>query len=276
MLSLLIAALIIFPTALGNGGFENVFNFDVLGWYALLYIVSVIIIRILLTFLPSIGYMALAVLAIVSYYAGASFQYSVNGMERYVVTTHTPLVQVEMLRQNGVKNGAVRVTNMGDDILREVYLVCHAAYDNGQVIERTFTRGIGAIRMFKGNKVEFQAVDRSDQTRFSMNPNTIACAVDTAQFSANPAKDFSVTAMYDDNTLRNKFDVTNNGAYSVRDIQVTCTNMLGRQVEVPALPTYKVDVVNRTVVKPGETVRYTAAGVNSEMTNCQVSNAIRM
>jgi len=273
MLQVVIALVIFIGTAIGNNGFANMFTFNLLGWYTILFVVSFLLLRFAIHFgLRNWALIIWVGLAFASYIGGESFKYSVNSSPVRQEVGVESQVQVQMLRTNGIKTGMVRVTNMSDDFLKEVRIVCRAAYDDGKIIDRTFKTGIGGVLMQKGESKEFSAMSNTTMREFFVNPQTIACSVDYADFSQRVAYDISVASSY--KNFKNFFEYTNNGTVPVKNVQIACAmdNQVTRAVVT--MPVQQVDMRNETVINPGQTVKYYGVGASPRVGNCKVVNAV--
>src|SRR5690606_38950308 len=138
--------------------------------------------------------------------------------------------------------------------------------------DRTFKTGIGGVLMQKGESKEFSAMSNTTMREFFVNPQTIACSVDYADFSQRVAYDISVASSY--KNFNNFFEYTNNGTVPVKNVQIACAmdNQVTRAVVT--MPVQQVDMRNETVINPGQTVKYYGVGASPRVGNCKVVNAV--
>lgn len=271
MLHAIIAVTIVLATWLGGAPVSQIFSAKFALWFIVLWLVSVVIIRLFRT--VRFGFFAWATFVAVifiSYMTGGTFKYFFNDMPTLTVTENIP-VEIKQVGRSGV----IAFTNLSDKPLNRLEVECTLYYDNGTPVDYLFKSGTGGRTAYaKGFGGQFNVVDNMNFAKFRSSPDTMRCKATEAMF-IEPVH-FKTKLNFERNLrdFKTDFYVTNLDTVAIKNVQFQCVNNKGRSMKVNAFPAYLTDVREDTIIGAGETVKFVSDEANWIYTSCYISNAI--
>ncbi len=200
--------------------------------------------------------LAVAVYAI--YTMGTLTHLYVPAQRNYRLTENVPVGLVKQVKGEGWPELQVEIENHSSDFLLRAHVTCFIHYDDGTVIERSFSRSLGGGYSPKGARLVGTIVSAHELREYRSDANLASCQIDEAVFLERPSVNFSLSVEHDRRDGRHNFIVTNHEPITIRYLQFVCGRENGRYYPVAAYPAYQVDFREPRLIESGQAARYVA------------------